>query len=100
MKVAWHKVVSIVSWASPSYSKRERGSGEQSQSACPAHGTIERDVVDHKIRIYMARLCSSSAGVHHMNVSQASDVHNPDPLGSKDGNSKQFLLSLPCRYIS
>ena len=44
-----------------------------------AHGTIERDVVDHKIRIYMAHFVAILGYIYCTPVSNASVVHDSDP---------------------
>ena len=78
--------------------KRERGSGERSYirlSLWNICGTIEPDVVDHKVRIYVAYFCSNLRGLIAC-VPAKFRMYMIPTLGSKDGSSKQFLLSLLC----
>ena len=58
-----YHVCYIVSRASPSYSKRERGSGERSYTRLSPWNAItmtECDVFGHKVHIYVARFVHNS----------------------------------------
>lgn len=67
LMVALH---SLVSQASPSYSKKKKkgGSGERNcihLSQWNAHSTIERDLVNHKICVHMAHIAAIRGCILH-----------------------------------